>query len=523
MKAVSSEFLAMVQSEAQLVEADLYTITLASGVEMYFTSAQENIVYNGNTYLAANTQGMGALIQNPGFSKNTSNTPLYTALSTSQAVSDGWSAGAINTGFAVMYEADNDVLLRLLGGTSVPASSSISAYVSSKILSVIPGAPFSLDVNGSASNNVALPAGVSVILRTWISWMSANGTSITQTILDLDGNSNARTLFPNIASGTAPAGAFFAQVNMQAICQNANGSATTVGSAGQLPADLRWYNVQLSQYSVPGFHRGTWRCTRGLDSDELEVDILYDGNTRLLGQTPGAFANAGGFDQASVRLDKALAPSWANPVVNGVVNCFVGIVGEVKAGSSKVALTVNNNLLYLNQSFPTNYFLPQCNHALFDGGCGLNASAFAINGAVTAAGSTPGVLAFSTNLTQADGWFSLGYLVWTSGSNVGVQCSIATYYNANGQTQLIYPLTIAPAVGDTFTAYPGCDKLLTTCQSKFDNQPKFRGYPFVPTPETLEVGGTGSTPVTPIGGNGSAGISNLARGPGGQTNAFTTE
>jgi uncharacterized phage protein (TIGR02218 family) len=520
MKSVSPEFLAMVQSEAQLVEADLYTITLASGVVMYFTSAQENIQYDGNTYLAANTQGMGELLQNSGFTKNTSGTPMDVPLASNASASDDWTVVTLDSGHQILYDAGEAILIRLKGGSSVPASGLLLSDVVSPVQTVTPGAPFTLEVIASANNNAALPSGVTVILRTCINWLTAAGTVISTTVLDVDGQNNPLNTWPYTASGTAPLSAFFAVVILQGICTNANGSATTVGSAGQLPADLRWYNVQLTQYSVPGFHRGTWRCTRGLDSDELEIDILYDGNTRLLGQTPGAFANAGGFDQAQVRLDKALAPNWENPVINGVVNCFVGIVGEVKAGSSKVALTVNNNLLYLNQSFPTNYFLPQCNHALFDGGCGLNPLTYKINGTVTAAGGAPSVLAFSTNLSQADGWFSLGYLVWLTGANEGIQCSIATFYNANGQTQLIYPLSIMPEVGDTFAAYPGCDKVLTTCQSKFDNQANFRGYPFVPTPETLEVGGTGSTPVTPVGGNGSAGISNLARGPGGQTTAF---
>jgi uncharacterized phage protein (TIGR02218 family) len=281
-------------------------------------------------------------------------------------------------------------------------------------------------------------------------------------------------------------------------------------------------NTYLAAYqdSAPGFHRGTWRCSRGLDADDLEVDILFDASTRILGQTPAAFANAGGFDGATLKLDNALAPDWSNPVVNGVVNCFTGIIGEVKADASKVALTVNSMLFFLNASFPRNYFVPQCNHALFDGGCGLSKAAFAVNGSVTSAGGAPSVIGFSTSLTAADQWFALGYLVWTSGANAGVISNVKLYYNANGQTSLIYPLSITPSVGDAFTIYPGCDKLQSTCTTKFNNLANFRGFPFVPTPETLEVGGTGSTPPTPIGGGGGAGLPQIPRGPGGLQGNF---
>ena len=272
--------------------------------------------------------------------------------------------------------------------------------------------------------------------------------------------------------------------------------------------------------SAPGFHRGQWRCSRGLNADDLEVDILYDATTRILGLTPAAFAAAGGFDLARIQVDKAMAPDWSNPVVNGVVNVFTGIVAETKSGDSKVALTVNSMTVLLNAAFPRNYFLPQCNHALFDGGCGLAKTSYAVSGTVSSTGGAPAVGAFNSSCTQADGWFALGSVVWTSGVNAGLTSVVKTYANANGAFALIYPLPAIPAVGDTFTAYPGCDKTQTTCTSKFGNAAKFRGFPYVPTPETLEVGGTGSQPPTPTGGMGGAGIPHIGRGPGGLAGNF---
>ena len=521
MKNVSSQFLAMVRDSAQLVEADLYTITLPSGQVLYFTSAQVNIVYNGNTYLAAETAGLGQVVVNGNFASNQGGTPFDTARTVGQSVTDGWTVGGLSSDHSVFVEPDNDVLIRLLGGSTIPANSSVGTSVQqASNRTVVPGAPFTLTATRSTSSNIALPAGVTVTLRTMVNWLGANGALVSQTIMDVTGNSAAQQT--GNASGNVPATAYFAQVVLQALVTNSNGTPTTIGTSAQLPADMRWLDVSLQLYSTPGFHRGAWRQTRGLNVDELEVDILFDGFTRILGQTPGAFANAGGFDLATLRLDKALAPDWTNPVVNGVVNLFVGIIGEVQATSSKVSLTVSNNLLYLNQSFPRNYFLPQCNHALFDSGCGLSKAAFAIAGTVTET-STPTVAAFSTNLTQADGWFSLGFLVWNSGPNTGIECSVKLYYNSNGQVQLIYPLSVVPSAGDQFTIYPGCDKLQLTCSGKFNNLSRFRGFPYTPTPETLEVGGTGSVPPTPVGGGGGAGLHSVPRGPGGLKYNFSQQ
>ncbi len=231
--------------------------------------------------------------------------------------------------------------------------------------------------------------------------------------------------------------------------------------------------------------------------------------------TPAAFALAGGFDNAQVTVSKALAPDWTNPVVNGVVNLFTGIVGEVQADSGVVKLTINSMLRRLNTAFPRNYFLPQCNHALFDAGCTLVASTYAVSGTVAAAGTAT---SFTSGATQADGWFALGYVVWLTGANAGLKSFVKSYANASGTFTLAYPIS-PPGAGDTFTAYPGCDKLQSTCTTKFNNAAHFRGFPFVPTPETLELGQAGSPPGSQ-GGFGGAGGSSLGSGPGGQSGRF---
>lgn len=280
---------------------------------------------------------------------------------------------------------------------------------------------------------------------------------------------------------------------------------------------LTYYSSYLD--SNPTFQRGQTKTSIGVNADDLEVDILFDSSSLILGQIPAAFAAAGGFDNATIQVDKALAPDWSNPVVNGVVNLFTGIVAEAKCDSGKVALTVNSQLRRLNTSFPRNYFLPQCNHSLFDSGCALSKAAYAVAGTVASGGAS--LNGFNSNATQADGWFALGYVVWLTGANAGLQSSVKAYAPTSGAFQLIYPLDNVPAVGDTFTAYPGCDKTQTTCTAKFNNLTHFRGFPYVPTPETLELGSQGSPPGQ-AGGSGGAGVGGaggggggIGRGPGG--------
>lgn len=270
--------------------------------------------------------------------------------------------------------------------------------------------------------------------------------------------------------------------------------------------------------TVPGFQRGPIKLALGLQVESLAVDILYAAATRIQSLTPGAFANAGGFDGARVKVDKFLTTSLAT-TTNGTVNLFTGTVSDVSAGSGKVSLNVSSDLVYLNAAFPRNYFLPQCNHALFDAGCTLSKATYAV-AATTTSGTATTIT--DTSLAQAAGYFALGYVVITSGVNAGLTRTVKSF--ASGVLTLLYPLPSPCAAGDTFTAYPGCDKTQNTCSTTFGNLAHFRGFPFVPTPEVIELGTNSSPPNDNAGGGaglgGGGGGGGIGRGPGGQNGRF---
>jgi uncharacterized phage protein (TIGR02218 family) len=66
--------------------------------------------------------------------------------------------------------------------------------------------------------------------------------------------------------------------------------------------------------------------------------------------------------------------------------------------------------------------------------------------------------------------------------NAGVTANVNGVV-AGTSLSLGYALQSAPAVGDAFTVYQGCDHTPGTCQSKFNNLANFRGFPFVPPPQ----------------------------------------
>ena len=88
-------------------------------------------------------------------------------------------------------------------------------------------------------------------------------------------------------------------------------------------------------------------------------------------------------------------------------------------------------------------------------------------------------------------YFQYGFVVWKTGANAGrrieVRDSMGPQPQANGVIfrPYIFMLELAPnpiAVGDTFEATVGCNKMRLKCQY-FINFANFRGFPDMPTEE----------------------------------------
>ena len=265
---------------------------------------------------------------------------------------------------------------------------------------------------------------------------------------------------------------------------------------------------------APGFSRGPTKQSIGLADESLDVDLVFDAATLINNLTPGAFANAGGFDGALIQVDKFLTPSLSD-VSRGTVNLFSGVITDVEAGSTRVTLHCTSSLVYLNSQFPRNYFLPSCNHALFDAGCGIAKTSWVVSAAAVTS-STATVVTCSA-LAQASGYFALGYIIVKTGANAGLVRTVRGF--ASGALTLLYPLPVACTAGDTIDVYPGCDKTVGAngC-AKFSNLPHFRGFPYVPTPELIAMGGSSGAPIDNSGPG--AGVSGIGRGTGGQPGNF---
>lgn len=226
--------------------------------------------------------------------------------------------------------------------------------------------------------------------------------------------------------------------------------------------------------------RGKVKWRIGLEVDTLQFSVIPNGAT-INGQSFNSAIKQGAFDGADVTFSHAF---WAQqaftPLIQpvGVVTMFTGRVAPVTAGRSIATFTVNSYVDLFNQQLPRNLYQAGCINTLYDGGCTLNQASFAVAGVVTS-GSLANFI--GAVLSQATGYFDLGKITFTSGVNNGISRSVKQYIKSTTSTfSLMSPFPNDPAAGDTFNAYPGCDKAQSTCTTKFSNLANFRGFPFIP-------------------------------------------
>ena len=223
----------------------------------------------------------------------------------------------------------------------------------------------------------------------------------------------------------------------------------------------------------------------GVEVDTLMFDVI-PGSYTIYGVPFLQAIRDGQFDGAELLLHRAYWSEQAfAPVLTptGVIaNIFVGRVAEIDVGRSMATFSITSHLELLNQNMPVEIYQSGCLNTLYNSACTLNQASYAVN-ATLLTGSTAGSLNFT--LGQASGYFALGKLKCTAGVNVGVWRGIKSHTSGSpAVVSLSSPFPNTPSTGDTFTLYPGCDKSMTTCSSKFSNLQNFRGMPFIPENQT---------------------------------------
>lgn len=257
---------------------------------------------------------------------------------------------------------------------------------------------------------------------------------------------------------------------------------------------LRWTSADRDQTfdgttwsRGPGLRRSSAYWTIGLEAAELTVSVYPGDADTIHGESLHRAVNRGEFDGAWLVLQRGLAAGPSSDLV-GVVDWFAGRIADLSLDSSAITLRARSPLELLESMWPPNVYLSQCWNRLFDGVCGLNATTYRESGSVVgsiASNRTSFIGTITKNPSTEAHWFRLGRVQFTSGKNAGRTVAVKAFDAATGRIDFATPWIADIEAGDTFYAWPGCDKTLTTCGSKYANTVHFRGTPFVPAAETV--------------------------------------
>lgn len=238
--------------------------------------------------------------------------------------------------------------------------------------------------------------------------------------------------------------------------------------------------------------RGATTQTKGIELSEMDIKAIPKSMVQLNGVDFIKACRMGMLDGARIKLERIFYSQWWEPnedqtqyQIDGIT-WFSGRVSDIEPSRTQVLIKVKSDTELFNVNWPKNYYKTECQWQLYDDNCQLDSDDFKETGLIDNDSGTSTQAELYTDMTGfGDGYFDLGYIVFTSGDNAGEYRTIKSYVSDTGQFSIIPPLPYVPIFLDEFDAFPGCDRTKTMCESiKFNNSEHYRGFNYVPTPET---------------------------------------
>lgn len=231
---------------------------------------------------------------------------------------------------------------------------------------------------------------------------------------------------------------------------------------------------------APAIERTKVTSKVGVEADSVDLTLTPSATDTVNGASWQLAARLGYLDGAEVLIETAYGKTW--PTVVGKLHVFEGQTSDVEPERSSILVTVKSALELLAQPFPRNLYQSVCLHTVYDTGCGVSKASYTFTGAIVDS-PAPTLTSFKTGHGQAVGYFDQGVITFTSGPNAGLKRTVKSYDPAIGFSFAL-PLPQMPMAGDIISVFAGCDRTLATCRAKFTNSDRFRGFPYIPNPET---------------------------------------
>lgn len=189
-------------------------------------------------------------------------------------------------------------------------------------------------------------------------------------------------------------------------------------------------------------------------------------------------------DLAAGRYDAARVDTWLVDWSDVTLKVLIAraTLGEVKREGVAFTAELRGPADALAQESGRLY-TARCAADLGDARCQVDLAAPGLHGAghVVRVDATSAILVEGLEMFD-EGVFSAGRLLWSSGSNAGLDVEIKDHRVVAGWARLSLWQAMAEPVanGDAFTVSAGCDKRFSTCRDRFANIVNFRGFPHMP-------------------------------------------
>jgi len=214
------------------------------------------------------------------------------------------------------------------------------------------------------------------------------------------------------------------------------------------------------------------RRTLGLGADTIDIEGALNS-----GDIDGADVAAGKFDGALV---ESLLVNWREPAE--FARLRTSTIAKLVLKDGRFVAELQSRMRALDQP-NGRHVQRQCDAELGDSRCKVLLADPSFTGAGSVLSLTRPAIVSVAGLAGFDpGWFTHGWLTWTSGPRSGQRDLVLSHRRQSGEDRLTLRQDDLPdaEIGDSFGIVAGCDKHFATCRAKFANAANFRGFPHLP-------------------------------------------
>lgn len=158
-----------------------------------------------------------------------------------------------------------------------------------------------------------------------------------------------------------------------------------------------------------------------------------------------------------------------------LITIWTGEVIDVKFKTkNECVILCRPSINSMDRSTLRRVYQVSCPHPLYGDKCKADGGIFKATITVV---TTDGISIVAPDLSlQANNYYSGGYVEFPYDGYI-IRRSVI--YHTGSEIKVNLPLQ-GIEVGSSIDVYPGCDKLITTCNTKFSNKDNYGGFPFFP-------------------------------------------